>query len=75
MEARMMVAALLGIWLWKAGVIKQIWGIPIRWLVAGNSCLGKIYRRMVLLAAGSSSCSLPSRFLPLLVLSIVICSV
>jgi len=43
----MMVAALLGIWLWKAGVIKQIWGIPIKWLVgiAGNSCLGKIYRR------------------------------
>jgi len=31
--AWMMAAALLGIWLWKAGVIKQIWGIPIRWLV------------------------------------------
>lgn len=31
--AWMMAATLVGIWLWKTGVIKQIWGIPIRILV------------------------------------------
>lgn len=31
--AWMMTATLLGIWLWKAGVIKQLWGIPVSWLV------------------------------------------
>ena len=29
----MMAATLVGIWLWQAGVIKQLWGIPMRWLV------------------------------------------
>jgi hypothetical protein len=29
----MMATTLVGIWLWKAGVIKQFWGIPMRWLV------------------------------------------
>jgi hypothetical protein len=29
----MMAATLIGIWLWKAGCIKQIYGIPISWLV------------------------------------------
>lgn len=29
----MMAATLVGIWLWQAGVIKQIWGIPMKWLV------------------------------------------
>lgn len=30
----MMAATLIGIWLWKTGVIKQLYGIPMRWLVA-----------------------------------------
>ncbi len=30
----MMTATLIGIWLWKTGVIKQLWGIQIKWLVA-----------------------------------------
>jgi len=29
----MMAATLVGIWLWQAGVIKQVWGIPMKWLV------------------------------------------
>ena len=29
-----MAATLIGIWLWKAGIIKQLWGIQIKWLVA-----------------------------------------
>ncbi len=29
----MMTATLIGIWLWKTKVIKQLWGIPISWLV------------------------------------------
>lgn len=32
--AWMMAAVLIGVWLWKAGVIKQLWGIPIGQLVA-----------------------------------------
>lgn len=32
--AWMMAAALISVWLWQAGVIKQIWGIPINLLVA-----------------------------------------
>lgn len=31
--AWMMAATLTGIWLWKTGVIKQLWNIPIEWLV------------------------------------------
>lgn len=27
----MMSATLIGIWLWTTGVIKQVWGFPIRW--------------------------------------------
>ncbi len=30
----MMAATLIGIWLWKTGVISQIWGIPMSWLVS-----------------------------------------
>ncbi|HEY9693963.1 MAG TPA: hypothetical protein V6D15_17305 [Oculatellaceae cyanobacterium] len=29
----MMAATLVGIWLWKTQVIKQLWGIPVSWLV------------------------------------------
>ncbi len=29
----MMAATLIGIWLWRTKVIKQLWGIPINWLV------------------------------------------
>lgn len=31
--AWMTAAALSGVWLWKAGVIKEVWGIPVGWLV------------------------------------------
>ncbi|GAB4377035.1 MAG: hypothetical protein Kow00121_25360 [Elainellaceae cyanobacterium] len=31
--AFMMVATLAGIWLWKSGTLKKLWGIPIQWLV------------------------------------------
>ncbi len=29
----MMAASLIGFWLWRTGVIKQLWGIPVSWLV------------------------------------------
>jgi hypothetical protein len=29
----MMAATLIGIWFWKSDVIRQLWGIPIAWLV------------------------------------------
>lgn len=31
--AFMMVATLAGIWLWQSGTIKQLWGMPMSWLV------------------------------------------
>lgn len=31
--AFMFVATLIGIWLWQSGTLKQLWGIPIEWLV------------------------------------------
>jgi hypothetical protein len=31
--AWMMAATLTGIWLWKTGVLKQVWDIPMNWLV------------------------------------------
>ena len=30
----MMAATLIGIWLWKTGAIRQIYGIPVSWLVS-----------------------------------------
>ncbi len=30
----MTAATLIGIWLWKTGVIRQLWGIPMSWLVS-----------------------------------------
>lgn len=30
----MMAATLIGFWLWRTGVIKRLWGIPVSWLVA-----------------------------------------
>lgn len=29
----MMAATLIGLWLWKARVLRQVWGIPMRWLM------------------------------------------
>ncbi|HEY9643233.1 MAG TPA: O-antigen ligase domain-containing protein [Coleofasciculaceae cyanobacterium] len=31
--AFMLAATLIGIWFWQAGVVKQVWNIPISWLV------------------------------------------
>lgn len=33
LSAFMMAATLIGIWFWQSGVVKQIWNIPISWLV------------------------------------------
>lgn len=30
----MMAATLIGVWLWRTGVFKHLWGIPMSWLVA-----------------------------------------
>jgi hypothetical protein len=53
--AWMMAAALIGIWLWKAGVIRQLWGVPISWLVAAllvTNILVKSTGALILLAIG-----------------------
>lgn len=53
--AWMMAAALIGIWLWKADDIKQLWGITMRWLVAAllvTFVLVKATGAWILLAIG-----------------------
>lgn len=53
--AWMMAATLIGVWLWKAGVIKQLWSIPIRWLVAAlllTTVLVKSTGALLLLVTG-----------------------
>ena len=53
--AWMTAAALIGVWLWKSGAIKQLWGIPIKWLVAALLVTGVLVKStgaVVLLAMG-----------------------
>jgi len=53
--AWMMSAALIGVWLWKAGVIRQIWGITIGQLMAAllvTAVLVKSTGALILLAIG-----------------------
>lgn len=53
--AWMIAAALIGFWLWKAGVIKQFWSIQVRWLVAAlliTSVLIKSTGALILLGIG-----------------------
>ena len=53
--AWMITAALIGVWLWQAGVVKQLWGIPIQWLVATlliTAVLIKSTGALILLAMG-----------------------
>lgn len=53
--AWMMAAALIGVWLWKAKVLQQLWGIQIKWLVAAllvTVVLVKSTGAAVLLAMG-----------------------
>ena len=78
--AWMTAAALIGVWLWKAGVINQIWGIRVRWLVAAllvTVVLVKSTGAWFLLAMGIIILFFAKWFrssLLLLVLSVVICS-
>lgn len=53
--AWMIAATLIGIWLWKADVIRQLWGIPVGWLVAAllvTSVLVKSTGALILLGIG-----------------------
>jgi hypothetical protein len=53
--AFMMAALLAGIWFWRSGQIKQIWGIPIEWLLvimAATLVLSKSFGAYALLATG-----------------------
>ncbi|MCC5619085.1 O-antigen ligase domain-containing protein [Nostoc sp. CHAB 5836] len=76
--AWIMAATLIGIWLWKAGVIKQLWSIPIRWLVIAllvTSILVKSFGASMLLVIGIVILFVALWFrtaLPLLLLSISI---
>ena len=53
--AWMMAATLSGVWLWNTGVIKQLWGIPVKWLVVTllvTTVLVKSTGALALLAIG-----------------------
>jgi len=53
--AWMIAATLISIWLWKANVIRELWSIPIEWLVAAllvTSVLVKSTGALILLGIG-----------------------
>lgn len=53
--AWMMAATLSGVWLWNTGVIEQLWGIPVKWLVVTllvTTVLVKSTGALALLAIG-----------------------
>ena len=75
----MMAAALIGIWLWKTGVIKRLWNIPMKWLVLAlviTVVLVKSTGAYFLLGFGVILLFFCNRFrtvLPFLLLSILAC--
>lgn len=75
----MMSATLIGIWFWKTGVIEEVWGIPIKWLVLAlfiTFILCKSTGAYVLLAIGVillfTAKWLRTSF-PVLLLTVVMC--
>jgi len=49
-------ASLVGLWLWRSGAMKRLWGMPVGWLVAGligTLVLCKTLGALVLLAGGA----------------------
>ncbi len=75
----MMAAALVGIWLWKAGVLKKVWFFQMKWLVMAlviTVVLVKSTGAYFLLVFGLVLLLFCSRFrtvLPILLLSILSC--
>ena len=52
----MTTTSLVGLWLWRTGAVKRLWGMPTGWLVTGligTSVLCKSFGALVLLAAGA----------------------
>lgn len=76
--AWMIAAALIGVWLWKAGVIRRFWGIPMSQLVAGLlliSVLVKSTGALMLLALGLVILFIAKWFRSSIVLLLVIFSI
>lgn len=75
----MMAAALIGIWLWQTGVLKQLWGIPMAWLVTAlviTFVLVKSTGAYILLFLGIAFLLIGRQFLtaiPVFLLSAAIC--
>lgn len=78
--AWMMASTLAGIWLWRTGVIKQLWNIPISWLVSTllfTFVLCRSTGAYALLAIGLVlifSSSWPRTTLPVVLLILGMCS-
>lgn len=76
--AWMMAASLIGIWLWKAGVIKQLWSIAIKWLVGAllvTFVIVKATGAWILLAIGVVILFVANWFRTSLVLLLLILSI
>lgn len=76
--AWMMAASLIGIWLWKAGVIKQVWSIAIKWLVGAllvTFVIVKATGAWILLAIGVVILFVANWFRTSLVLLLLILSI
>ncbi|MFQ4142288.1 O-antigen ligase domain-containing protein [Chlorogloeopsis sp. ULAP02] len=76
--AWMMAAALIGIWLWKTEALKQVWGIPIKWLVAAlllTNILVKSTGAILLLLVGLCIIFFSTRFRTSILVLMVIAAI
>jgi hypothetical protein len=76
--AWMMSAALIGVWLWRTQTLKQLWGIPIKWLVAAlllTNILVKSTGAILLLIFGLFIIFLSTRFRTSILVLMVIAAI
>lgn len=76
--AWMAAAALLGVWLWRAGIAKQVWGISAKWLVAAlivTTILVKSTGAIILLALGLCILFFSNRFRTSILILIAIAAI
>jgi len=61
----MMAASFAGVWLWAAGVVRRIWGIPVSWLALAlvtTTVLCRAVGALVLLVLGACAFLITKRF-------------
>ena len=74
----MMAAALIGLWLWRSGVIKKIWNIPVSWLALAlliTFALVKSTGAYIYLALGIAALFIGKQFRTAILLFLVVVAI